>query len=191
LSIARAPRNDLLKWRRREVRTIARPHYSDCQRLERSLAFYEVALKPLNIKFVMPYKGEDGHPDLWGFGDGKRAFFWIKQGKPDPASIHWGFVAENERSMNSTKRQSPLVPGTTFRPAHDWNTIRDTTPPMYSTQADIHSRSSIRANDGTAHRQGAKDGVVRCRGRNRGLCAASVGAGHDLGYFGSRAPIAA
>jgi catechol 2,3-dioxygenase-like lactoylglutathione lyase family enzyme len=42
--------------------------------VERSLAFYEAALKPLDIKFFMPYKGEDGHPDLWGFGDGKRAF---------------------------------------------------------------------------------------------------------------------
>ncbi len=56
--------------------------------VERSLAFYEAALKPLNIKFFMPYKGEDGHPDLWGFGDGKKAFFWIKQGKPDPTAIH-------------------------------------------------------------------------------------------------------
>ena len=45
--------------------------------IERSLAFYEAALKPLNIKFFLPYKGEGGHPDLWGFGDGKRAFFWI------------------------------------------------------------------------------------------------------------------
>jgi catechol 2,3-dioxygenase-like lactoylglutathione lyase family enzyme len=68
--------------------------------VERSLAFYEAALKPLNIKFFMPYKGEDGHPDLWGFGDGKRAFFWIKQGKPDPAAIHWGFVAENENKVD-------------------------------------------------------------------------------------------
>jgi len=30
-------------------------------------------------------------------------------------------------------------------PAHDWNTIRDTMPLMYSTQTDIHSRSSIKA----------------------------------------------
>ena len=66
--------------------------------IEKSLAFYDAALKPLNITFFLPYKGEDGHPDLWGFGDGKRAFFWLKVGKPDPASIHWGFVAEsNER----------------------------------------------------------------------------------------------
>ena len=68
--------------------------------VERSLAFYEAALKPLNIKFFMPFKGEDGHPDLWGFGDGKRAFFWIKQGKPDPAAIHWGFMAENENKVD-------------------------------------------------------------------------------------------
>jgi len=68
--------------------------------VERSLAFYEAALKPLNIKFFMPYKGEDGHPDLWGFGDGKKAFFWIKQGKPDPTAIHWGFVAENENKVD-------------------------------------------------------------------------------------------
>jgi hypothetical protein len=49
--------------------------------ITRSLAFYEAALKPLDIRFFMPYKGEDGHPDLWGFGDGKKAFFWIKQGR--------------------------------------------------------------------------------------------------------------
>jgi catechol 2,3-dioxygenase-like lactoylglutathione lyase family enzyme len=41
--------------------------------IKRSLAFYEAALKPLNIKFFMPYRGKDGHPDLWGFGDGKKA----------------------------------------------------------------------------------------------------------------------
>jgi catechol 2,3-dioxygenase-like lactoylglutathione lyase family enzyme len=68
--------------------------------VERSLDFYEAALKPLNVKFFMPYKGKDGHPDLWGFGDGKRAFFWIKQGKPDPAAIHWGFVAENDNKVD-------------------------------------------------------------------------------------------
>ena len=56
--------------------------------VDRSLAFYEAALKPLNIKFFLPHKGENRNPDLWGFGDGKRAFFWLKQGKPAPAAIH-------------------------------------------------------------------------------------------------------
>ena len=68
--------------------------------VERSLAFYEAALKPLDIKFFLPYKGEGDHPDLWGFGDGKRAFLWIKQGKPDPASIHWGFMAESNGKVD-------------------------------------------------------------------------------------------
>jgi catechol 2,3-dioxygenase-like lactoylglutathione lyase family enzyme len=31
--------------------------------VERSLAFYEAALKPLNIKFFLPYKGENGGTD--------------------------------------------------------------------------------------------------------------------------------
>ena len=72
--------------------------------VERSLAFYEAALKPLHIKFFLPYKGEGDHPDLWGFGDGKRAFFWIKQGKPDPASVHWGFMAENNGKVDEFYR---------------------------------------------------------------------------------------
>lgn len=68
--------------------------------VERSLKFYEAALKPLNIKFFLPYKGKDGHPDLWGFGDGKQAFFWLKQGMPDPEVIHWGFTAESNAKVD-------------------------------------------------------------------------------------------
>jgi catechol 2,3-dioxygenase-like lactoylglutathione lyase family enzyme len=68
--------------------------------IERSLAFYEAALRPLNIKFLFPYKGKEGHPDLWGFGEGQRAFFWIKQGTPDPQAIHWGFMAESDGKVD-------------------------------------------------------------------------------------------
>jgi catechol 2,3-dioxygenase-like lactoylglutathione lyase family enzyme len=68
--------------------------------VERSLAFYEAALMPLDIKFFLPFKGVGDHPDLWGFGDGKRAFFWIKKGKPDPGSIHWGFMAESNGKVD-------------------------------------------------------------------------------------------
>jgi catechol 2,3-dioxygenase-like lactoylglutathione lyase family enzyme len=72
--------------------------------VERSLEFYEAALKPLNIRFFLPYKGTDGHPDLWGFGDGKKASFWIKKGKPDPTSIHWGFAAESNAKVDEFYR---------------------------------------------------------------------------------------
>ena len=67
----------------------------------RSVAFYAKALKPLGITNSTDYEGHDGHPDLKGFGDGKRAFFWLKQGKPDPASIHWGFIAENNQAVDA------------------------------------------------------------------------------------------
>ncbi|RDK07879.1 VOC family protein [Cupriavidus lacunae] len=68
--------------------------------IERSLGFYEAALKPIGIKFFLPYKGENGHPDLWGFGDGEKAFFWLKQGNPNPEAIHWGFVAHSNAKVD-------------------------------------------------------------------------------------------
>ena len=68
---------------------------------QRSVAFYANALKPLGITNFTDYEGHDGHPDLKGFGDGKRAFFWLKQGKPDPSSIHWGFIAENNQAVDA------------------------------------------------------------------------------------------
>ena len=58
---------------------------------KRSVAFYAKALKPLGITTFVDYEGKDGHPDLKGFGDGKRYFFWLKEGKPDPQAVHVGF----------------------------------------------------------------------------------------------------
>jgi catechol 2,3-dioxygenase-like lactoylglutathione lyase family enzyme len=69
--------------------------------VERSLAFYEAALEPLGIRCFMPYKGENGHPDLWGFGDGQSACFWLKQGTPNPAAIHWGFMAPDQQTVDA------------------------------------------------------------------------------------------
>lgn len=72
--------------------------------VQRSLKFYEAALAPLNISMFMPFKGEDGHPDLWGFGDGQRAFFWLKQGTPYPDAIHWGFQADDNKAVDAFYR---------------------------------------------------------------------------------------
>jgi catechol 2,3-dioxygenase-like lactoylglutathione lyase family enzyme len=69
--------------------------------VERSLKFYKAALKPLKITMFMPYKGTDGHPDLWGFGDGQKAFFWLKQGKPDPQAVHVGFAAKDHAEVDA------------------------------------------------------------------------------------------
>jgi len=47
---------------------------------ERSIAFYTQALKPLGVTDLLDYQGRDGHPDLVGFGDSGRFYFWLKQG---------------------------------------------------------------------------------------------------------------
>ena len=68
---------------------------------ERSVAFYAKALKPLGITAFIDYEGKDGHPDLKGFGDGKRYFFWLKEGKPDPQAVHVGFVAKDHSEVDA------------------------------------------------------------------------------------------
>ena len=68
---------------------------------ERSVAFYRKALKPLGITNSLDYEGQDGHLDLKGFGDGKRAFFWLKEGKPDPLAVHVGIVAKDHAEVDA------------------------------------------------------------------------------------------
>jgi catechol 2,3-dioxygenase-like lactoylglutathione lyase family enzyme len=68
---------------------------------KRSVAFYSKALKPLGITNFVDYDGHDGHPDLKGFGDGTKAFFWLKEGKPDPKAVHVGFVARNRTEVDA------------------------------------------------------------------------------------------
>src|SRR5258705_2050989 len=59
--------------------------------LDRSIAFYERALKPLGIVHAIDYDGKDapeGHPDLKGFGRDGRVFFWLRQGNTDARAAH-------------------------------------------------------------------------------------------------------
>jgi catechol 2,3-dioxygenase-like lactoylglutathione lyase family enzyme len=67
----------------------------------RSSAFYEQALKPLGITDLLDFKGRDGHPDLVGFGNDGRFFFWLKEGRPDPDAVHVGFAAESHAEVNA------------------------------------------------------------------------------------------
>ena len=113
----------------------ARPHDSDCKQRRRSLAFYEAALKPLNIRRSSGSNKVSLIQRLFTGGS------WPKT---------------MVRSMNSIGRRYPLVPGTIFYRGHGWNTIRDTTPPMYLIRTGLRSRSSIKASDGTSPRQGTK-----------------------------------
>ena len=71
--------------------------------LDRSIAFYETALKPLGIVHAADYSGKEGpevHPDLKGFGRDGRVFFWLRQGNADTRAAHIGFVAKGEDQVN-------------------------------------------------------------------------------------------
>ncbi len=67
----------------------------------RSTAFYAQALEPLGITDFLDFKGQDGHPDLKGFGNGGRFFFWLKEGRPNPDAVHFGFVAKSHAEVNA------------------------------------------------------------------------------------------
>ena len=122
--------------------------------VERSLAFYEAALKPLNIKFFLPTRAK---VIILICGDLAMAR-GRSSGSSKGSLIQRPFTGgawpkTMVRSMNSTGRQYPLVPGTIFHRGHGWNTIRDTMPPMYLTRTGIRSKSSIKARNETTHRQ--------------------------------------
>ena len=122
--------------------------------IERSLAFYEAALKPLNIKFFLPYKGK---AIILICGDlviaRGRSSGSSKGSLIQPPFIGASWPRAMVRSMSSTGRQCPLAPKTIFHRGHEWSTIRDTTPPMYLTRTGIRSRSSIKPSDETSHRR--------------------------------------
>lgn len=69
--------------------------------LPRSVAFYEQALAPLGISHYVDYDGENGHPDLKGFGREGRAFLWLKQGNPSADAVHVGFMAESREAVDA------------------------------------------------------------------------------------------
>jgi catechol 2,3-dioxygenase-like lactoylglutathione lyase family enzyme len=86
----------------------------------RSIAFYALALKPLGITDFLEYKGQDGHPDLKGFGNDGRFFFWLKEGRPNPGAVQEGAIApaaapavqvgSGEQSATSTELRKAIGP---------------------------------------------------------------------------------
>jgi catechol 2,3-dioxygenase-like lactoylglutathione lyase family enzyme len=94
---------------------------------DRSVAFYTKALKPLGITNFLNYEGHPGHPDLKGFGDGKKAIFWLKEGMPDPQAVHVGFAAKDHAAVDAFynaalgaggKSKHPPQPRTEYYPGY-------------------------------------------------------------------------
>lgn len=72
--------------------------------IDRSVAFYEKALKPLGILHAIDYDGKDGppgHPDLKGFGANGRVFFWLREGVVEGRAAHVGFVADGKGEVDA------------------------------------------------------------------------------------------
>jgi catechol 2,3-dioxygenase-like lactoylglutathione lyase family enzyme len=72
--------------------------------IDRSVAFYENALRPLGIGHVFDFDGRDGpegHPDLKGFGRGTAFGFWLRQGESDGKAAHVGFTADSKEAVDA------------------------------------------------------------------------------------------
>ena len=72
--------------------------------VDRAIAFYTAALKPLGITRQHDYAGKDGppgHPDLKGFGADGRVFFWLRHGEAEGRAVHVGFVATSAAAVDA------------------------------------------------------------------------------------------
>ena len=123
--------------------------------LDRSIAFYETALKPLGIVHAVDYNGKDGpdgHPDLKGFGRDGRVFFWLRQGNPDARTAHIGFVAKGEIQVNGFY-DAAMGAGAADngKPGHACITILAITPQTFSIPTAIASRQSTRVGSTRRH----------------------------------------
>lgn len=68
---------------------------------KRSIGFYTTVFEPLGITLTMDFKGENGHPDLKGFGRESGAFFWLKEGNSDSRAVHVGLVANDNAEVDA------------------------------------------------------------------------------------------
>ncbi|RZK57999.1 MAG: VOC family protein [Pedobacter sp.] len=69
--------------------------------LDRSVDFYNNAMKPMGISMTMDFKGKDGHSDLKGFGDNITIYFWLKEGKTNSNGVHIGFVGKDHQQIEA------------------------------------------------------------------------------------------
>src|ERR1700733_12809624 len=67
----------------------------------RSIAFYRQDLKPLGITDFHYDKVQDCHPYLKSLKKDIRFYFWLKEGRPDPDTVHFGFAAQSHAEVNA------------------------------------------------------------------------------------------
>ena len=69
--------------------------------IKRSIAFYKAALAPLGMTLIAEVTpemtGNEGHHA--GFGEDKKAYFWISTGKPLKGRLHVAFAAKDRAAV--------------------------------------------------------------------------------------------
>ncbi len=68
---------------------------------ERSVPFYEKALKPLGLTDVTDFPAQEDHPQLKGFGTNGSWFLWLKEGAAQPDAVHVGLVASSQDKVRA------------------------------------------------------------------------------------------
>jgi catechol 2,3-dioxygenase-like lactoylglutathione lyase family enzyme len=138
--------------------------------LDRSIAFYETALKPLGIVHAIDYDGKDGpegHPDLKGFGRDGRVFFWLRQGDADAKAAHIGFVAKSKAEVNAFYEAAMAAGATTASPARACITIPVITLRTFSIPTVTVSRRSTRTGNTANDRASKFQRATSCENRKQ------------------------
>ena len=74
----------------------------------RSKAFYEQALAPLGLSFML-----EPVPEVGGFGDGRRPFFWIDtRGSAAERAVHVAFAAADRAAVDAFHAAALAAGGT-------------------------------------------------------------------------------
>lgn len=80
--------------------------------LERSIAFYEAALKPLELSNVMSVTAEETGGEAYaGFGAAGKPFFWIGSGAKPKGGTHVAFAANTRAEVDAFHRAALAAGG--------------------------------------------------------------------------------
>ena len=72
--------------------------YLPVKDIDRSLQFYAALLTPLDFAGRWDFKGQDGWPDLYGFG-GDQPGFWLKRSTTTFPELYVAFIATSKEAV--------------------------------------------------------------------------------------------
>jgi catechol 2,3-dioxygenase-like lactoylglutathione lyase family enzyme len=89
--------------------------YLPVKDIDRSLQFYAALLTPLDFAGRWDFKGQDGWPDLYGFG-GDRPRFWLKRSTTTFPELYVAFIATSKEAVEKAYAAALAAGGQAERP---------------------------------------------------------------------------